>query len=100
MLPPGSGLGAEKLPRAAATESVIYSFGSNPHDGLVPGSDLTVFHGVLYGGTAPYTVRSGGGTIFSVTTSGAVLYNFTGGADGEYPSGNLVSIKRTLYGTR
>src|SRR5437016_4939218 len=46
--------------------------------------------------------RYGCGTVFSfdpTTGTEAVLYSFTGTADGEYPSGGLVLLNGILYGT-
>jgi uncharacterized repeat protein (TIGR03803 family) len=55
--------------------------------------------GVFYGTT--YQGGEGRGTVFRVTSSGAVktLHVFNGGKDGYYPRAGLVAIKDTLYGT-
>jgi hypothetical protein len=70
--------------------------------------------GVLYGTTYEggngarnkachdrYGYPVGCGTVFSITTSGQeiVLYDCSGGADGGYPEGRLIAVKRSLYGT-
>jgi uncharacterized repeat protein (TIGR03803 family) len=87
---------------ASGSESVLYSFaggndGAYPYGGLV--TDST---GNLYG-----TTQQGGGngyygTIFELTPNGVenVLYSFTGGTDGAYPSFGLVrDSEGNLYGT-
>ncbi len=87
---------------AAGTEIVLYSFGSQPGDGLYPYAGL-VFDkkGNLYG-----TTNIGGaddlGTVFEVTAAGTekVLYSFEGLPDGFYPYAGLVFDKDgNLYGT-
>src|SRR5438552_4058576 len=86
----------------------IYSFtlisGPLPQtnsDGAYPGAGLVLSGNTLYGtaangGTASY------GTIFKVNTDGTGftnLHTFTGGAEGAYPSSNLMLCGDTLYGT-
>jgi uncharacterized repeat protein (TIGR03803 family) len=83
-------------------ETVLYSFaGPIKRDGALPEAgvvrDAT---GNLYG----TTFRGGGGTygtVFKVDTSGkeTVLHQFTGGADGAYPSGLIRDRAGNLYGT-
>jgi uncharacterized repeat protein (TIGR03803 family) len=70
--------------------------GAHPLAGLVSDQE-----GNLYGST-----ESGGpdnqGTIFKLSLNGeeTILYNFTGGADGDAPNGNLVlDAQGNLYGT-
>jgi len=84
----------------SGSESVLYSFtgGSN---GFGPLNGLTDVNGTLYG-----TTSSGGienmGTIFGVTGSGqfTLLHTFTGGgSDGNSPTGILLNVNGTLYGT-
>ena len=56
---------------------------------------------VLYG-TASLGGSSGQGTVFSVNSDGTgytVLHNFTGGADGAFPTAGLILSGNTLYGT-
>lgn len=56
---------------------------------------------VIYG-TASLGGDSGQGTIFSMNSDGTgytVLHNFTGGADGGFPTAGLVLSGNTLYGT-
>ncbi|MFY9664848.1 MAG: choice-of-anchor tandem repeat GloVer-containing protein, partial [Candidatus Cybelea sp.] len=91
---------------------VVHSFGGG-NDGSGPGGGLIAVDGVLYGttedGGSGHHCRSvtgpplyfGCGTIYSVTPSGKehVLYNFQNGADSSGPSGNLIDVAGTLYGT-
>ena len=79
----------------------LYSFpgndGANPYAGLVQGSD-----GYFYG-TTEYGGPSGGyGTVFKISTNGALtsLYSFTGGNDGANPYAGLVQgSDGNFYGT-
>ncbi len=79
----------------------IYSF-QRRHDGVLPQAGLIEVAGDLYG-----TTLAGGaynsGTVFAVTLSGKerIVYSFkdqTSG-DGDDPSGPLLALDRTLYGT-
>ena len=53
-----------------------------PNAGLVQGSD-----GYFYGTTDEAAARTTAGTVFKISTNGALttLYSFTGGNDGAYP---------------
>jgi uncharacterized repeat protein (TIGR03803 family) len=83
--------------------STLYSFtggidGSNP-TGLAQGSD-----GNIYGTTQVFgTTQSGGpGNFFQISTNGtfSVVHGFTGGSDGAWPLGSLVSAgDGNIYGT-
>jgi uncharacterized repeat protein (TIGR03803 family) len=81
--------------------SVIHNF-TGGNDGGNPQNGFTVdTKGTLYG-----TASSGGtdnnGIVFKVNAKGneTVLYNFTGGTDGGYPTGSLLRDKTgRLYGT-
>jgi uncharacterized repeat protein (TIGR03803 family) len=89
--------------QAAGAQTLIplYSFtdghdGNNPIAGLVQAND-----GNLYGIT-PDGGTNGYGTIFRITTSGALtpLYSFTDGHDGADPRSGLVQASDgNLYGT-
>lgn len=88
------------LPVEAATVTTIHTFG-NELDGSTPVGGLTQANGMLFG-----LARSGGafgqGAIFKVdptTNQVTIVYNFTGGADGGAPTGGLVNVSGTLYGT-
>jgi uncharacterized repeat protein (TIGR03803 family) len=84
------------------TETVLYSF-SGGADGDAPHSTLLLDGaGNLYG-----TTEGGGlfrnGTVFKIDSAGkeSVLYSFSGGADGECPSGGgvVADAEGNLYGT-
>jgi uncharacterized repeat protein (TIGR03803 family) len=82
------------------TETVLHSFSGIP-DGAAPdGSLIQANDGNFYGMTFSYG-QNNAGIIFRVTPDGsyAVLYSFTGGTDGGYPSDALMQAKDgTLYG--
>jgi uncharacterized repeat protein (TIGR03803 family) len=105
----GSGTVFELTPPAVAggnwTEAVLYSFkggsdGANPASGVI--FDLTTLVG-----TTPVGGSSNFGTVFQLTPpkkkglpwTEAILYNFTGRADGGKPYGGLVLKAKALYGT-
>jgi uncharacterized repeat protein (TIGR03803 family) len=78
----------------------LYTFtsgtaGSNPYGGLVEGGA-----GNLFGTTAGTTTNSGG-TVFRITTAGALtnLYSFTGSSDGSTPLSGLYLSGTTYFGT-
>lgn len=86
-------------------ESVLYSFKGGT-DGASPQATLTNVNGTLYGSTTTgggtgCPKRSGCGTVFKITRSGAesVLYSFKGGVDGSRPFAGLANLSGTLYGT-
>jgi uncharacterized repeat protein (TIGR03803 family) len=88
---------------AAGTEKVLYNFGPAP-DGMWPGGGLVSYDGDYYGVTiagGANTCNNGGcGTVFKITPSGkeTVLYNFTGGSDGQNPDVLVGPYKGNLYG--
>ncbi|MGD0867193.1 MAG: hypothetical protein ABSA49_16750, partial [Rhizomicrobium sp.] len=66
-------------PASAATELVVYSFGSVANDGIFPAAGLIDVGGTLYGTTANTAGDAPrDGTVFSVTPSGVekVVYSF------------------------
>jgi len=78
---------------------VLYTF-TDGADGAFPEGGLLLLNNRLYG-----TAEAGGafddGTLFSVNTNGTMfdsVYAFTDGADGAFPTGNLVLSGNTLYG--
>lgn len=79
---------------------VLYRFHGRRSDGSHPSASLLDVNGVLYG----TTIRGGnseGGTVFTITTSGAEerLYSFKRLPDGTYPHAGLIDVNGTLYGT-
>jgi uncharacterized repeat protein (TIGR03803 family) len=87
----------------AWTETILHTFlGINAQDGENPNALIFDPEGNIYG-----TTVGGGadnpGTIFKLTAGGwaeTILYNFTGGNDGAYPSAPLImDAAGNLYGT-
>jgi uncharacterized repeat protein (TIGR03803 family) len=86
----------------------LYSF-TGTNDGSCPNSLVKGSDGSFYGTTArggngllPETWPSGNGTVFKITTNGALtsLYLFAGGDDGANPSAGLVEGRDgSFYGT-
>jgi uncharacterized repeat protein (TIGR03803 family) len=96
--------------RTGFTEHILYDF-RNALAGIDPTAPLLVdTAGVVYGttsqggtGTGPECLGGGCGTIFTLTPSATgytqnVLYNFTGYADGAFPSALTGDGSGTLYG--
>jgi uncharacterized repeat protein (TIGR03803 family) len=70
----------------------LYSFtggndGQTPYSGLVQGNDGYFYGTTAYGGTG-----NNAGTVFQISTNGALtsLYSFTGGNDGAHPDAGLL----------
>jgi uncharacterized repeat protein (TIGR03803 family) len=87
----------------SGVEHVLHSFGRG-QDGAEPAASLIDVSGTLYGTTVyggKYSGSFQGGTVFSVTTSGAerVLHSFDSGSDGALPDASLMDLNSTLYGT-
>lgn len=85
-----------------------YTFQGPPKDAACPTGGLTAVGGVLYGasttgGNGPCQGGLGGcGAVFRLdpsTGKESLIYNFQGGADGDYPNGDLLYLKGDLYGT-
>jgi uncharacterized repeat protein (TIGR03803 family) len=100
----GIGLGVVFEVNTAGQESVLYSFalgangaeGAEPRGTLARDSDGNLFGATSNGGAADT------GVVFSLGATGqaAVLYTFTGGADGGYPyDGVIRDTAGNLYGT-
>ncbi|HEY6292398.1 MAG TPA: choice-of-anchor tandem repeat GloVer-containing protein [Terriglobia bacterium] len=106
LAPAGCGV-VFKLDPAGAL-AVLHTFTGAP-DGTFPlGSLLIDASGNLYGTTTDggsgtsCSSSFGCGTVFKLSPTGAetVLYSFTGGTDGAFPSGGLVrDTAGNLYGT-
>jgi len=82
---------------------VLYSF-SGGADGSAPTGGLLLNTGFLYGATSGWgrDKALGPGNVFKMDLAGnqTVLYNFSGGADGDYPQGTLVrDAAGNTYGT-
>ncbi|MGC2649501.1 MAG: choice-of-anchor tandem repeat GloVer-containing protein [Candidatus Cybelea sp.] len=92
--------GASLHPLTGTGYKSLYSF-KGGKDGVGPLAGLTAVNGTLYGTTAGGGGKSGDGTVFSITTSGAesVLYSFKGEPDGSYPRADLIALSGALYGT-
>jgi uncharacterized repeat protein (TIGR03803 family) len=94
---------------AAGKEKILHRFRGGS-DGAHPNAELIDVNGVLYGtteygGSSYCWNQAGCGTVFSITTTGTeqVLHSFIGGCkscpDGSLPTGSLIDVKGTLYGT-
>jgi uncharacterized repeat protein (TIGR03803 family) len=88
-------------------ERILHSF-AGPPDGAEPSARLIAVNGALYGTTtAGGSMRdgcaryAGCGVVFQVEASGSerVVYAFKAGKDAAFPSGPLLSVHGTLYGT-
>jgi len=82
--------------------TVLHAFAGPPNDGANPQVRLLRNAGGNLYGTTATGGTAGLGTVFEINASGTetVLYNFTGGNDGEYPLGNLVRDKNgNFYST-
>ena len=105
----GVQLVSELLPNADGTwrAQTVYVFGENSsNDGSLPLAGVIVDSaGSLYG-TTERGGANGFGTVYELTSFGSnqwsetILYNFTGGTDGGYPTGSLTfDAAGNLYGT-
>ncbi len=84
----------------AGDATSLYSFtdgsdGSNADasgNSLIVGSDGNLYGVVLFGGTVNSQCGGGCGVVFRISPSGAykVVYSFTGGLDGAYPTPSLL----------
>jgi uncharacterized repeat protein (TIGR03803 family) len=92
---------------ATYTEKVLYAFtggtdGANPGSGLVRDTGGNLYGTTLRGGGSGCSSGAGCGTVFKITSADneAILYSFTGNADGAMPSASLiVDAASNLYGT-
>ncbi len=92
---------------SGANFKTLYSFTGNS-DGGEPNSDLTILDGMLYGTTSSWDFGSCSpsygdcGTVFAFDPSSGgfkTLYSFQFKPDVDFPSGGLVAVRGTLYGT-
>jgi uncharacterized repeat protein (TIGR03803 family) len=97
-----SGQELKHVPPAAPSFIVLHTFAGFPTDGDTPSAGLLRdAAGNLYGTTVNGGAH-GSGVVFKLSPSGneTVLYSFTGGADGGYPSAGLLrDAAGNLYGT-
>lgn len=85
------------------TETVLYNFTLDSSQSQEPYGVVAGANGVLYGITL-YGGEYSVGTMYELTPgvgfwNRSVLYTFTGGPDGAYPSSLLIDASGTLYGT-
>ncbi|MGC9948411.1 MAG: choice-of-anchor tandem repeat GloVer-containing protein [Bryobacteraceae bacterium] len=97
----GSGEGVVYKLDPSGQETVLYNFVGGSQAGS-PTPDLTRDGaGNLYG-TTNYDGPGNGGVVFKLDTAGnfAILYSFTGGADGGFPEARVIlDAAGNLYGT-
>jgi uncharacterized repeat protein (TIGR03803 family) len=97
---PPFGCGTVFSVSTSGAENVLHSFGDGHSDGKGPDSGLIDVNGTLYG-TTYVGGASGGGTVFSITTSGTeqVVHSFSNGSQGGYGlEAGLLNVNDTLYG--
>lgn len=101
-----NGYGSVFHSTTSGDEKVLYSFrGGN--DGLEPEGGLAIIRNVFYGttnsgGGASCDYGNGCGTVFALDASGkeSIVYAFkSGNGDGRFPTGSLVVVGGTIYGT-
>jgi uncharacterized repeat protein (TIGR03803 family) len=83
---------------ADGTFSTLYSFAGGADGSFLYGGLALDRDGNLYGSTADGGA-SGYGTVFKIAPDGTktTLYNFTGGADGADPEGDMLLLGKNLY---
>ncbi|HEY5047171.1 MAG TPA: choice-of-anchor tandem repeat GloVer-containing protein [Rhizomicrobium sp.] len=90
---------------AIFTEKVLHSFSGGGTDGANPAAGVINANGILYGTTVYGSGDGLRGTVFAVnrkTGAETVVYAFCSQpqcADGFNPSGGLINVNGTLYGT-
>jgi len=93
---------------AASTEQVLYSFHGTPDASIATSNLISDDAGNLYGTTARGGISDGyygNGTVFKLSPASGhwretILYKFTGGSDGKYPSSGLIRDSAgNFYGT-
>jgi len=84
----------------AGNFSTVYSFTGGADGGFLYGGMDIDSDGNLYGSTGNGGSGSAG-TVFKLTPGGTLttLYNFTGGADGASPEGDMLLVGKNLYST-
>ena len=98
----GKGVGTVFRMTLSGKETVLHSFSgvAEAKDGGYPTASLLTENGEFYGTTTGGGTY-GGGTVFSITSSGVetVLHSFGEGTDGKTPAAGLVAVDALLYGT-
>jgi uncharacterized repeat protein (TIGR03803 family) len=97
----GYGFGVVYKVNTSGCATLLHNFtngadGGNPYGGVILDAKGNVY------GTASGGGASGDGVVFGIDTSGkeTVLYSFTGGTDGGFPFGSLISDSAgNFYGT-
>ena len=97
----GYGFGVVYKVNTSGHATLLHNFtngddGGNPYGGVILDAKGNVY------GTASGGGASGSGVVFKIDTSGkeTVLYTFTGGTDGGFPYGSLISdAAGNFYGT-
>ncbi len=81
-------------------EKVLYNF-TGGSGGALPGSVIRDASGNFYGSTLIGGGAANVGVVFKIDANGqeTVLYSFTGGSDGAYPSSVIRGAAGNLYGT-
>lgn len=91
----GAGYGTVFVVSTNRSVSLLYAFtngidGANPHGALVIGNDGYLYGTTQYGGVNDAS-RGGDGTVFKMTTNGALVWAVSlNGADGRTPEAGLV----------
>jgi uncharacterized repeat protein (TIGR03803 family) len=85
---------------ANGTFTTLYSFTGGTDGGFLYGGLDIDADGNLYGSTVDGGAN-GQGTVFKLAPNGTLttLYNFTGGADGGGPEGDMLLVGKNLYST-
>lgn len=102
----GEGCGVIFKLERGGNEKVLYAFrgapdGAGPTSSLIRDEDGTLYGNAGGGGnTGPNCGAFGCGVVYKVDRNGkeSVLYTFTGGTDGESPTGRLFRAEHKLYG--
>jgi len=105
----GCGTVFELLGNGSWMEKVLYSFCALPNcvDGLEPSGPLArdasgnLYGTTIFGGASQSCNGNNCGTVFKLDPAGneTVLHSFTGGSDGETPSGIVIDSAANLYGS-
>jgi uncharacterized repeat protein (TIGR03803 family) len=100
----GCGLGCGVVFRQNKTghQTLLHAFAGGTDGGNPPGGVIRDAKGNLYGTTSCGDAENCYGTVFKLSKAGkeTVLYTFTGGVDGKFPSAGVIQGPQgNLYGT-